>query len=94
MVVSDRPARDHQPPTAARRGVDPKQVVIWTAVSAYLPGFEFKPACANVSAALRLDPLCVIRPRGYEMLAKHLIVKSGLVKRRHQLGPNSKTREH
>jgi len=55
--------------------------LIWTAAAKYLPRLQLKPAFANLSVALRLDPLSIVRPGAYEKLAKNLIVKTGLVGR-------------
>ncbi len=55
--------------------------LIWTAAALYLPKLKLKPAFANVSVAVRLDPLSILRPGAYEKLAKNLIVKTGLLER-------------
>jgi glycosyltransferase involved in cell wall biosynthesis len=56
--------------------------LIWTAAAKYLPRLQLKPAFANLSVALKLDPLSIVRPGAYEKLAKNLIVKTGLIDRR------------
>ena len=50
--------------------------LIWTAAAQYLPKLKLQPALANLSVALRLDPLSIFRPSAYEKLAKNLIVKT------------------
>jgi glycosyltransferase involved in cell wall biosynthesis len=52
------------------------ETLIWTAAAQYLPKLKLKPALANVSVALRLDPLSIFRLSAYEKLAKNLIVKA------------------
>ena len=55
--------------------------LIWTAAAKYLPRLQLKPAVANLSVALKLDPISIVRPGAYEKLAKNLIVKTGLIDR-------------
>ncbi len=55
------------------------ETLIWTAAAQYLPKLKLKPALANFSVALRLDPLSIFRPSAYEKLAKNLIVKTRLI---------------
>jgi glycosyltransferase involved in cell wall biosynthesis len=52
--------------------------LIWTAWAKHLPARQLKPAIANVTVALRLDPVRIVRPGGYGKLARHLIVRTGL----------------
>lgn len=47
--------------------------LIWTAARKYLPQGKIVPAYANISVALRLDPMSFIRPGAYLKLAKNLI---------------------
>ena len=49
--------------------------LLWKAAH-YLPEGKFGPAYANVSVALRLNPLSAVRPGAYKKLAKNLIMKS------------------
>jgi glycosyltransferase involved in cell wall biosynthesis len=49
--------------------------LIWTAVTQYLPHGKIGPAYANISIALRLYPLSLVRPDGYKKLAKNLLTK-------------------
>lgn len=51
--------------------------LIWIAAKRYLPRGNFRPAYANISLALRLDPLTFIRPGNYRKLAKKLIGNNG-----------------
>ena len=55
--------------------------LIWTAAAKYLPRLQLKPVVANLSVALKLDPISIVRPGAYEKLAKNLIVKTGLIDR-------------
>ena len=55
--------------------------LIWTAAAKYLPRLQLKPAVANLSVALKLDPISFVRPGAYEKLAKNLIAKTGLIDR-------------
>lgn len=49
--------------------------LIWTAIARHLRHGKLKPACANVSVALRLDPFSVVRPGAYMKLANNLLMK-------------------
>ena len=49
--------------------------LIWTAIARYLRHGKLKPAWANVSVALRLDPFSVVRPGAYLKLANNLVMK-------------------
>ncbi len=55
--------------------------LIWTAAAKYLPELRLRAAAANISVALRLDPLSIFRPGAYEKLAKNLILRIGLIAR-------------
>jgi glycosyltransferase involved in cell wall biosynthesis len=46
--------------------------LIWTAATKYLPRLQLKPAFANLTVALSLDPLSVMRPTAYQKLGKKL----------------------
>jgi len=46
--------------------------LIWTAAKRHLPQGQLHPAYTNISVALRLDPLCFVRPEGYRKLARKL----------------------
>lgn len=48
--------------------------LLWKAAH-YLPDGKFGPAYANISVALKLDPLSAVRPGAYKKLAKNLIVR-------------------
>ena len=48
--------------------------LLWKAAH-YLPDRKFGPAYANISVALKLDPLSALRPGAYKKLAKNLIVR-------------------
>ena len=47
--------------------------LIWTAAKKYLPNGKIGPAYANISVALRLDPMSFIRPDAYVKLLKNLV---------------------
>ena len=53
--------------------------LLWNAAQ-YLPDGKFKPAYANISVALKLDPLSAVRPGAYKKLAKTLIMKTRVFK--------------
>ena len=53
--------------------------LLWKAAH-YLPEGKFGPAYANVSVALRLNPLSAVRPGAYKKLAKNLITKTRVFK--------------
>jgi glycosyltransferase involved in cell wall biosynthesis len=55
------------------------ETLIWTAAAQYLPTLKLKPAFANVSVAVRLDPLSIFRPSAYKKLGKNLMVKTRLI---------------
>lgn len=63
----------------ARRGARRRTInrisenLIWTAANNYLPRGKMGAAYANISGALRLDPLSFLRPAPYVKLAKNLI---------------------
>ena len=46
--------------------------LLWTAAKRYLPRGQLRPAYANISVALRLDPLTFVRPEAYRKLARNL----------------------
>jgi glycosyltransferase involved in cell wall biosynthesis len=48
--------------------------LLWKAAH-YLPDGKIGPAYANISVALKLDPLSAVRPGAYKKLAKNLIVR-------------------
>jgi glycosyltransferase involved in cell wall biosynthesis len=48
--------------------------LLWKAAH-YLPDGKFAPAYANISVALKLDPLSAVRPGAYKKLAKNLIMR-------------------
>src|SRR5881394_1135924 len=56
--------------------------LVWTASTRFIPKFQFKPALRNVWTALRIDPFGLVRPQGYEKLIKHLILRTGVIRRR------------
>ncbi len=84
-VVAASRARRAQARTKTLRRIS--ENLLWTAAAQLLPQLQFRPAFASVSTALRIDPLSIVRPSGYEKLIKHLILKTGLVKSRSQM-PN------
>jgi len=53
--------------------------LLWKAAH-YLPEGKFGPAYANVSVALRLNPLSAVRPGAYKKLVKNLIMKTRVFK--------------
>lgn len=60
--------------TARRRTIDRvSENLIWTAATVYLPQRKFRPAYANVTVALRIDPLSFVRPKAYVKLLKNLV---------------------
>ena len=50
--------------------------LIWTALTQYLPQGKLRPAYANISIALRLNPFSAVRPAAYKHLAKMLMMKT------------------
>lgn len=68
-------------PFSKRRAVRKRMInriaenLLWNAAH-YLPNAKFGPACANISVALRLDPLSAVRPSAYKKLAKSLMMKT------------------
>lgn len=50
--------------------------LLWTAASTHLPQGSFGPAAANVSVAIRIDPLSLVRPGVYLKLARRLVLRS------------------
>ena len=66
-------ARETQRRAARKRTINRiSENLIWTAAAKYLPRLQLKPALANLSVALRLDPLSVVRPTAYQKLTKKL----------------------
>jgi glycosyltransferase involved in cell wall biosynthesis len=55
------------------------QNLLWKAAH-YLPDGKFAPAYANISVALKLDPLSAVRPSAYKKLVKNLIMKTRVFK--------------
>jgi glycosyltransferase involved in cell wall biosynthesis len=53
--------------------------LLWKAAH-YLPDGKFAPAYANISVALKLDPLSAVRPGAYKKLVKNLIMKTRVFK--------------
>jgi glycosyltransferase involved in cell wall biosynthesis len=53
--------------------------LLWKAAH-YLVDGKFGPAYANISVALKLDPLSAVRPGAYKKLAKNLIMKTRVFK--------------
>jgi glycosyltransferase involved in cell wall biosynthesis len=49
--------------------------LLWNATH-FLRNGKFGPAYANISVALSLDPLSVVRPRAHKTLAKKLMIKT------------------
>ena len=68
-------------PFSKRRAVRRRMIkriaenLLWNAAH-YLPNGKFGPAYANISVALKLDPLSAVRPGAYKKLAKNLIMKT------------------
>ena len=54
--------------------------LLWTALTQYLPHGRLRPAYANISIALSLAPLSVVRPGPYKKLARNLLTKMRLMK--------------
>jgi glycosyltransferase involved in cell wall biosynthesis len=66
-------ARETQRRAARKRMINRiSENLIWTAAAKYLPRLQLKPAFANLSVALSLDPLSVVRPTAYQKLTKKL----------------------
>src|SRR5438552_5476930 len=55
--------------------------LLWKAAHC-LPDGNFAPAYANISVALKLDPLSAVRPGAYKKLVKKLIMKTRVFKAR------------
>jgi glycosyltransferase involved in cell wall biosynthesis len=68
-------------PFSKRRAVRKRMInriaenLLWKAAH-YLPSGKFGPAYANISVALKLNPLSAVRPGAYKKLAKNLIMKT------------------